>query len=49
MAKANSSVTTTRVTEHLLTNLWVISHFLRVKVQRWGEIGGPGRVEFLNE
>jgi len=49
LAKGNSSFTTTRMTEHLLTNLWVIGHFLKVRVQRWGEIGSPGRVEFLNE
>lgn len=49
MAKGISSFSTTRVTEHLLTNLWVISHFLEVKVQRRGETGKPGRVEFLNE
>ena len=50
LAKGNSSFTTTRMTEHLLTNLWVTEHFLKVKVR---EMGGkrkrPGRVEFLNE
>jgi RNA 3'-terminal phosphate cyclase (ATP) len=49
VAKGSSSFSTTRVTEHLLTNLWVISHFLGVKVQRRGDLGKPGRVEFLNE
>jgi RNA 3'-terminal phosphate cyclase (ATP) len=49
LAKGNSSFTTTRMTEHLLTNLWVIGHFLKVRVGKWGEIGRPGRVEFLNE
>jgi RNA 3'-terminal phosphate cyclase (ATP) len=49
MAKGNSSFTTTQMTEHLLTNLWVIGHFLEVKLQKWGEIGRPGTVEFLNE
>ncbi len=49
MARGNSSFSTSRVTEHLLTNLWVIGHFLKVKVQRWGEIGSAGRIEFLNE
>lgn len=48
-ARGGSSFSTSQVTEHLLTNLWVISHFLRVKVKRWGEIGSAGRVEFLNE
>ncbi len=32
LAKGNSSFTTTRITEHLLTNLWVIRHFLNVKI-----------------
>lgn len=49
VAKGNSFFATTQMTEHLLTNLWVIGHFLEVKVRRWGEIGRPGRVEFLNE
>jgi len=49
LAKGNSSVTTVRITEHLLTNLWVIQRFLDVTVSRKGEIGGRGRVEFLNE
>jgi RNA 3'-terminal phosphate cyclase len=37
------------MTEHLLTNLWVIGHFLDVKVQKRGTKGEAGRVEFLNE
>jgi RNA 3'-terminal phosphate cyclase (ATP) len=49
MAKGNSSFTTTQMTEHLLTNLWVIAHFLEVKVQKCGETGKPGGVEFLNK
>jgi RNA 3'-terminal phosphate cyclase (ATP) len=49
VAKGNSFFTTTKMTAHLLTNLWVIGHFLEVKVRKWGEIGRPGRVEFLNE
>jgi len=49
LAKGNSSFTTTRITEHLLTNLWVVKHFLEVKVQRSGKVGELGKVEFLNE
>ena len=49
LAKGNSSFTTTRITEHLLTNLWVIQHFLGVKLMRRGEKGEGGRVEFVNE
>ena len=49
LAKGNSSFTATQITEHLLTNLWVIQHFLEVKLLRHGEKGEGGRVEFLNE
>jgi RNA 3'-terminal phosphate cyclase (ATP) len=49
LARGKSSFTTTRITEHLLTNLWVIQHFLEVKLLRQGEKGEGGRVEFLNE
>jgi len=49
VAKGNSFFTTTQMTEHLLTNLWVTGHFLEAKLRNWGEIGRPGRVEFLNE
>jgi len=49
MTKGNSSFTTTRMTNHLLTNLWIIPHFLKGKVEKQGEIGKTGRVDFLNE
>ncbi|HUL30609.1 MAG TPA: RNA 3'-terminal phosphate cyclase [Thermodesulfobacteriota bacterium] len=49
LAKGNSSFTTTRVTEHLLTNIWVVERFWEAKVRQWGSVGKPGRVEFLNE
>ncbi len=49
LAKGNSSFTTTQITEHLLTNLWLIQHFLEVKLLRRGEKGENGRVEFFNE
>jgi RNA 3'-terminal phosphate cyclase (ATP) len=49
LAKGNSSFTTTRITEHLITNLWVTRHFLNVKISREGETGARGKVEFLNE
>jgi RNA 3'-terminal phosphate cyclase len=49
LAKGNSSFTTTQVTEHLLTNLWVLQLFLDETISRWGERGEKGRVEFLNE
>lgn len=49
LAKGNSSFTTTRITEHLVANLWVIQHFLDVKISREGKTGARGKVEFLNE
>ena len=49
LAKGNSSFTTTRITEHLLTNLWVIQHFFNVKILKSGEKGKGGKVEFFNE
>ena len=51
MALANgySSMTTTRITEHLLTSLWVLEHFLDITISREGEVGTEGRIEFLNE
>jgi RNA 3'-terminal phosphate cyclase (ATP) len=49
LAKGNSSFTATRITEHLLTNLWVIQHFFDVKISILGEKGKEGRVEFFNE
>jgi len=49
LAKGRSSFTTTRITEHLTTNLWVLQHFLKVKVLRTGKPEEGGKVEFLNE
>jgi len=49
LTKGNSSFTTIRVTEHLLTNLWVTQHFANVTISREGKTGERGRVEFLNE
>jgi RNA 3'-terminal phosphate cyclase (ATP) len=48
LAKGDSSFTTTQISEHLVTNLWVLQHFLEVKILRSGERGNSGRVEFLN-
>jgi RNA 3'-phosphate cyclase len=49
MAEGNSSFTTTRVTEHLLTNLWVIQHFKNVRISMTGEKGKEGKVELFKE
>ena len=49
LANGNSFMTTTRITEHLVTNLWVLQHFLDVTISREGEVGRGGRIEFLNK
>jgi RNA 3'-phosphate cyclase len=49
MAKGNSAFTTTRITEHLLTNLWVIQHFKNVQISVMGEKGREGKVELFIE
>jgi RNA 3'-terminal phosphate cyclase (ATP) len=49
MAKGHSSLTTNRMSEHLLTNLWVVQHFSDVKIVKSGEKGKRGKIEFFNE
>lgn len=44
LAPGSSSMTTTRVTEHLLTNRWVVEQFLPGRVRVEGGVGQPGRV-----
>jgi RNA 3'-terminal phosphate cyclase (ATP) len=47
LGKGNSSFTTSQITNHLLTNLWVIQHFFDMKISRWGEEGEKGRIDFI--
>ena len=47
MAEGKSALTTTRITEHLLTNLWVIETFLGKRATVVGQRGSPGRVDFF--
>jgi RNA 3'-terminal phosphate cyclase (ATP) len=44
VANGESSFTTSRITDHLLTNLWVIDRFLRLKYTIAGKKGILGRV-----
>ncbi len=44
LAPGSSSLTTTRVTEHLLSNWWVVEQFLPGRVRIEGEAGQPGSV-----
>lgn len=45
LAKGKSSFTVSRITRHLLTNIWVVKQFLQVKVEVEGREGEQGRVE----
>ncbi len=49
LANGKSAFTTTKITEHLLTNLWVLRQFLRVEISIQGKKGEMGRVELFNE
>ena len=44
LAEGNTYFTTSKITRHLLTNLWVLRKFLPVKVQVSGEVGEEGSV-----
>ncbi len=47
IAHGQSSFTTTRVTEHLLTNLWVIQHFLNISLTKSGGRGEKGKIDLV--
>ncbi|MDE2058632.1 MAG: RNA 3'-phosphate cyclase [candidate division NC10 bacterium] len=44
LADGRSALTTARVSQHLLTNLWTIQQFLPITVLLEGRLGGPGRL-----
>jgi RNA 3'-terminal phosphate cyclase (ATP) len=44
MCREGSSFTTSRVTEHLMTNLWTIGRFREFRHSVEGEVGKPGTV-----
>jgi RNA 3'-terminal phosphate cyclase (ATP) len=46
-AENGSSFTTSCITGHLLTNLWVIERFLGTRYSVEGEKGGPGKVDII--
>lgn len=46
-AQGQSSLTTVRITDHLLTNLWVIQHFLNISFERSGEKGETGKIDLI--
>jgi RNA 3'-terminal phosphate cyclase (ATP) len=45
LAKGKSLFTVSRITRHLLTNIWVVEQFLDVRIEVKGREGEPGRVE----
>ena len=45
IAQGPSSFTTHRITDHLVTNLWVIQQWMNVKISLAGEVGSKGRVD----
>jgi RNA 3'-terminal phosphate cyclase len=44
LAGASSSFTTSRITDHIITNLWAIEKFAGLKYLIEGEKGKPGKV-----
>lgn len=47
LAGGSSTFTTCRITQHLLTNAWVVQHFLPVRIEIEGSEGRPGRVAIV--
>ncbi|HIC94290.1 MAG TPA: RNA 3'-phosphate cyclase, partial [Anaerolineae bacterium] len=45
LASGPSAFTTCRITQHLLTNVWVVEQFLDVRFEVEGEEGEAGRVK----
>lgn len=48
MSDGESEFSASRITQHLLTNLWVIGLFQRFKYSIEGEIGKPGKVRVIS-
>lgn len=44
LAEGTSHMTTSRLSQHLFTNAWVIEQFLPIRIDVEGEVGRPGRV-----
>lgn len=49
MCRKSSAFTTSRVTEHLMTNLWTIGLFREGRFSVEGEVGKPGMVRIVPE
>ncbi len=44
LARENSVFTTSRITQHLLTNLWVIEKFLKIRYEIEGSLDSEGKI-----
>jgi len=49
LSKGNSALTTSEITEHLLTNLWVLRQFLNIEISIHGEKEKKGMIELFNK
>jgi RNA 3'-terminal phosphate cyclase (ATP) len=47
LAQGESNFTVSRISQHLLTNVWVPQQFLPVKIEVKGEENRPGRIKIL--
>ncbi len=47
LAERGSSFTTCRITQHLLTNIWVVEQFLEIRFLVEGEEGKRGKVTIM--
>jgi len=45
LARGRSSLTTERITNHLLTNIWVVRQFMNLNISVSGTLGRKGRVD----
>ncbi|KPK34238.1 MAG: RNA 3'-phosphate cyclase [Nitrospira bacterium SG8_35_1] len=48
LSRQDSSFTTSCITEHLLTNLWVIKKFIDIHYQVEGQLNSEGRIKILH-
>ncbi len=49
LTKDKPSFSTTKITDHLLTNIWVVKNFFNRRIILKGEKGEGGEVEFLSD
>jgi RNA 3'-terminal phosphate cyclase (ATP) len=49
LAQENSSFTTSQITQHLITNLWIIKKFLNIEYEIVGEMNSEGKIKLRSE